>query len=87
MTSTAICCPDLAKMSNAAGLITICSVASDAADSRENAREVVGSDSFVAIDPSMLPSSDQEALSYISSLLEDGGFIRRDDRGMDGAGI
>jgi hypothetical protein len=79
--------PDLAKMSNAAGLITICSVASDAADSRDNAREVVGPDSFVAIDPSKLPSSDHEALSYITALLEERGFIRRDDRGMDGAGI
>ena len=79
--------PDLAKMSNAAGLITICSVASDAADSRETAREVVGADAFVDLDPATLCSNDQEALTFITTLLEDRGFIRRDDRGMDGAGI
>ena len=79
--------PDVAKMSNAAGLITICSVASDAAESRETAREVVGADAFLAIDPAALPSTDQDALTHITPLLEDGGFIRRDDRGMDGAGI
>ena len=79
--------PDVAKMSNAAGLITICSVASDAAESRDTAREVVGADAFLAIDPAALPSTDQDALTHITTLLEEGGFIRRDDRGMDGAGI
>jgi sulfate adenylyltransferase large subunit len=79
--------PDLARMSNAAGLITICSVSSDLPEDRARASDVVGAESFVDVDPASLSTSDQQALGYICDLLERRGFIRSDDRGLDGGGI
>jgi hypothetical protein len=79
--------PDLARMSNAAGLITICSVSSELPEDRARAAEVVGSDAFLDLAPASLPADDQKALASICDLLERRGFIRPDDRGMDGSGI
>src|SRR5690606_14697692 len=47
--------PELAKMSSAAGLITICTISSDAEGERDRARELVGAEQFVDIDPQSLP--------------------------------
>jgi sulfate adenylyltransferase large subunit len=79
--------PDLARLSNAAGLITICSVASDLAVDRERAAGLIGPDSFIAVDPATLSSKDLTAVGQITDLLEMRGYIRADDRGLDGAGI
>jgi adenylylsulfate kinase-like enzyme len=79
--------PDLARLSNAAGLITICSVASDIPTDRDRAEERIGADGFLTIDPAMLSSSDLTAVGQITKLLESRGFIRADDQGMDGGGI
>lgn len=79
--------PDLARLSNAAGLITICSVASDVPTDRERAAERIGADGFITIDPSSLSSNDLTAVGQITAMLENRGFIRADEQGMDGAGI
>jgi hypothetical protein len=79
--------PELARLSNAAGLITICSVSSELPEDRARANAVVGSDAFLDLDPASLPANDQKAVTYICELLERRGFIRADDRGMDGGGI
>ena len=79
--------PELAKISAAAGLITICTVASDEDGERERARDVVGADQFVDIDPQTLSTKDIEAKDQITHLLETRGFVRPDDRGVGGDGI
>ena len=78
---------DLARISNAAGLITICSVAADSGF-LEKAREVVGEDRFVAIDAATLPAKQAEAAEAVCRLLEERGFIpERTDPLTGGAGI
>ena len=79
--------PELAKISAAAGLITICTVASDEDGERERAREVVGVDQFVDVDPQTLSTKDVEAKDQITRMLESRGFVRPDDRGVGGDGI
>ncbi len=79
--------PELAKISAAAGLITICTVASDEDGERDRAREVVGAEQFVDIDPQTLSTKDIEAKEQITRLLEARGFVRPDDRGVGGDGI
>ena len=79
--------PDLARMSNAAGLITICSLASDEVGSRERARRVVGPGAFVEFDPSALSANDNQAVTQITQELETRGIIRNDGRGLYGEGI
>ncbi len=78
---------DLARVSNAAGLITICSLASDDAENRERARAIIGPDSFVELDPAALATGDDSAVGQVTAILEARGFIRKDDRGLDGEGI
>jgi sulfate adenylyltransferase large subunit len=79
--------PELAKISAAAGLITICTVASDEDGERDRAREVVGAEQFVDVDPQTLSTKDIEAKEQITRLLEARGFVRPDDRGVGGDGI
>jgi sulfate adenylyltransferase large subunit len=79
--------PELAKMSSAAGLITICTSASDEAAERDRARELVGADAFFDIDPQSLSTKDIEAKDQITRLLESRGIIRPDERGLGGEGI
>jgi hypothetical protein len=74
-------------MSSAAGLITICSIASTEPEERERARALVGADRFLDIDPQTLSLRDEEAAQQVCQLLEDRGFIRKDDRGTGGDGI
>jgi hypothetical protein len=79
--------PGLAKMSSAAGLITICSIASTEPEERESARALVGPDRFLDVDPQTLSPRDHEAAGQVCQLLEERGFIRKDDRGTSGDGI
>jgi sulfate adenylyltransferase large subunit len=79
--------PELAKISAAAGLITICTIASDEDGERDRALELVGGDQFVAIDPQTLSTKDIEATDQIMRLLESRGLVRPDDRGVGGDGI
>ncbi|MBC7927320.1 MAG: sulfate adenylyltransferase subunit CysN [Bryobacteraceae bacterium] len=78
---------ELARMANAAGLITICSLASDDETTRERSRQVVGPESFVEFPPAALDSNDEIAVNQISAVLEQRAFIRKDERGLDGEGI
>src|SRR5439155_18145315 len=66
---------DLARISNAAGLITICSLPAADESLVQKAREVVGADRFVAIEASSLPADHSKAAEQICHLLEAGGFI------------
>ena len=79
--------PELAQMSAAAGLISICSVASREASEVDRARALVGVEDFIEIDPQSLPAKDDEAAALVARLLEQRGFIRRDERGLSGDGI
>jgi sulfate adenylyltransferase large subunit len=79
--------PELAKMSSAAGLITICTISSDQGAERDRARQLVGTEQFVDIDPQTLSSNDPEATDQIARLLEARGFVRPDERGLGGDGI
>src|SRR5437667_395693 len=79
---------ELARISNAAGLITICSLASADAESREKALEVVGAERFVAVDAGTLPADPVKAAEEICRLLEARGFIPEDMGPLtEGAGI
>ena len=78
---------ELARISNAAGLITICSVAAADAPALEKAREVVGTDRFVAVESASLPSDSSDAAETICRLLEAGGFIPELGDLTGGAGI
>ena len=78
---------ELARISNAAGLITICAVAADS-DLIGQARLVVGEDRLVAVDAATLPPKQAEAAEAICRLLEERGFIpERSDPLTGGAGI
>jgi sulfate adenylyltransferase large subunit len=79
--------PDLARMSAAAGLITICSIAGADEEDRDRAREMVGAERFVEIDPASLPPDDAAAARFICQLLEQRGLIPPDQRGLEGEGI
>jgi sulfate adenylyltransferase large subunit len=79
--------PELARMSAAAGLITICSVASDESGDREHARELTGSEHFVAFRPEELPTRDDEAALRICRVLEDRGLLFAAGAGLSGEGI
>jgi len=79
---------EVARISNAAGLITICSVAAIDPTALERARELVGADRFVIIDTALLPSDHSKAADEICRLLESRGFIPEDMGPLTGgAGI
>jgi sulfate adenylyltransferase large subunit len=78
---------ELARISNAAGLITICSVPADP-ESLQKARDLVGAERFLPVDAVSLPSNPSEAAEEICRLLEERGFIpERTDPLTGGAGI
>jgi sulfate adenylyltransferase large subunit len=79
--------PELAKISNAAGLITLCSSASTAPEDRERARALIGIAGFVDVDPEELSPDDNIAADQICRMLEDRGFIRKHERFSGGEGI
>jgi hypothetical protein len=78
---------ELARISNAAGLITICSVVTADASALEKAREVVGTDQFVSVEAASLPSDSSDAAETICRLLEASGFISELGDLTGGAGI
>ena len=80
--------PELARISNAAGLITICSVVELDNAALERARELVGADRFVAVDAALLAKDHSKAADEICRLLEKGGFLPEDIGPLTGgAGI
>lgn len=79
--------PVLARISNAAGLITICVVGADYEPTREEARAAIGSDSFIEFQPADLDRNDEAALTQITTALENRGVLQRDRSGVDGEGI
>jgi len=79
---------ELARISNAAGLITICSLAAADSESIERAREVVGEERFVAVDAGALAADPMKASEEICWMLEARGFIPEDMGPLiEGAGI
>jgi hypothetical protein len=79
---------EVARISNAAGLITICSVPAIDPAALERARELVGADRFVIIDSALLPVDHTKAADEICRLLEARGFIPEDMGPLTGgAGI
>jgi hypothetical protein len=79
--------PELAKISMAAGLITICTSVSTGPEEREWARALAGPDHFLDIDPQELSPRDDEAAEQIAIRLENRGFIRKHERFALGEGI
>jgi sulfate adenylyltransferase large subunit len=78
----------LARISNAAGLITICLAGQVDSALLEKARETVGADRFVAVEGDSLPRDSSDAAEEICRLLESRGFIpERSDPLTGGAGI
>jgi len=78
---------ELARFSNHGGFIAICSVSSNAPEETSRARDVVGADKFIEVDPTELSPRDEEAAVQLCRLLETRGIIRRDDRFAEGSGI
>jgi sulfate adenylyltransferase large subunit len=79
---------ELARISNAAGLITICSVAALDPAAVERAGETVGADRFVAVNAAELPADYSKAAEEICRMLERRGFIPEDIGPLTGgAGI
>ncbi len=81
--------PELARISNAAGLITICSVPVDDPQERERARGVVGEERFVTVDAAAIPGGVDAAAEAVCRKLEEQGIIRerRSDPFTGGDGI
>ncbi len=79
--------PDLAKLSSSAGLITICSIASAQEEDRDRARDLIGDERFIDIDPESVSPKDSEAVAQICLQLERRGLIQADERGLSGDGI
>ena len=81
--------PELARISNAAGLITICSVAAGDTKERDRARGVVGEERFLAIDATEIAGGADAVAEAVCRQLEERGFIRerRSDPFTGGDGI
>jgi sulfate adenylyltransferase large subunit len=79
--------PELAGISTAAGLITVCSSASAEPADIDRARSLVGPERFLVLEPQQLAQEDEDAADQIIGLLEDGGFIRKHERFDAGEGI
>jgi hypothetical protein len=68
--------PELARIANAAGLITICAVGPEDEEERARARELAGEGQFVEADAAQLPSHTAEAAEAVCRVLEQRGIIR-----------
>jgi sulfate adenylyltransferase large subunit len=76
--------PELARFSNSAGMIAICSPATEEPADRDRARDLVGTSNF--IEAEALPASDNDAAQQILQMLENRGIIPT-DRFASGEGI
>jgi sulfate adenylyltransferase large subunit len=79
--------PEIARVSTGAGLITLCSVASEETEDRARARELVGAARFVEMAPEDLPASDHKAAEKICALLDERGLLSGAADGIAGEGI
>ncbi len=80
--------PELARISNAAGLVTICSVPEADEQAIDRARETVGADRFLSFDAASLSADHAKAAEEICKQLEARGFIPVDIGPLTGgAGI
>jgi hypothetical protein len=71
--------PELARILNLAGLITICSISSDEPLEHSRSRSVIGEARFVDFAPDELPADDDRAARIILRKLEDRGILRKED--------
>jgi sulfate adenylyltransferase large subunit len=71
--------PELARILNKAGLIAICSIASDEPAERARARTLLGESQFLEFAPEALPAADDEAAQVILRRLEERGILRKED--------
>jgi hypothetical protein len=78
--------PELARFSNSAGMIAVCSPATLELADRDRARDLVGADRFIEADAVDLPGDDNEAAQKVLQLLENRGIIPT-DRFASGEGI
>ena len=78
--------PELARFSNLAGMIAICSASSDDPADRERARQLVGADRFLSPEPESLNLDDSQAAQQIIQMLENRGVLPV-DRVQFGEGI
>jgi sulfate adenylyltransferase large subunit len=78
--------PELARFSNSAGMIAICSSATDQPADRSRARDLVGAERFLYFDPESLPADDDAAANAILGELEFRGILPT-DRFQSGGGI
>ncbi|MFN3322975.1 MAG: sulfate adenylyltransferase subunit CysN [Bryobacteraceae bacterium] len=79
--------PELAGISNAAGLITVCSIASAERGERDRAVELVGAANFIELEPEQLSPKDEEAAEQIIRLLQRRGVLPHEDHFAGGEGI
>jgi hypothetical protein len=78
--------PELARFSNMAGMIAICSASSDDPADRERARGLVGADRFLSPEPEALSPDDSQAAQQIIQMLENRAVLPV-DRFQVGEGI
>jgi sulfate adenylyltransferase large subunit len=78
--------PEMARLLNAAGLIAICSIASDDADERADARRLLSERNFLDYPPGALPPNDEQAVQIIQNDLEARGVFLPGDF-LSGEGI
>ena len=78
--------PELARFSTSAGMIAICSSATDEPADRARAKELAGAESFLDIDSATLPPDDNSAANAILQILENRGILPT-DRFASGEGI
>ena len=77
--------PEFASVLNHAGVIAICSIASD--DDSERDRAASSIERFVAIDPADLPTDDNSAANWVLSRLEQTGLLPSEISFNSGEGI
>jgi sulfate adenylyltransferase large subunit len=68
--------PELAEVLHRAGAIAICSAGAGMAGERDRAREYVGENRFLEIDPEALPARDEAAADRVMRALEERAIIR-----------
>jgi len=67
--------PEVASIVVSSGLIAICSIASGMREELERARELIGYDRLVVIEPESLPVDDQQAAEAVCDILASRGLL------------